>query len=143
MKYLPTLQIILAGFFLTSCIGEIVFPSSRILVQEYTYEGYSGIEISDAFDVYVNFSDNEEKIEIETNENLLPYIIVAKEGSKLVIKVENRTNIRPGFTLKAYVTTSQISDIYLSGASQITLLDPLEAPDVSVEIEGASRLNGR
>jgi len=96
---------------LFSCdvFDERVSPSSNVTTRNESFDNYSAIEASHAFQVYVNFSDTEETIEIEANDNLHQYIEVSKVNNTLKIRINNNINIRGSATLKAYITTKQVS----------------------------------
>jgi hypothetical protein len=65
--------------------NEQVKPSGAITTRNEAFEDYDMIEASHAFQVYVNFSDTEESIEIEANDNLHQYIEVKKINNVLHI----------------------------------------------------------
>ncbi len=133
------------GVLLSSCeeISTKVTPSNNISTQIKSVGNYSGLHVSNAFTVFVEFSESEESIEIEANDNLHQYIDVYTSGDKLIIKLKDNINIKNGHaTLKAYVTTKYLSEFDASGASSITLQDELITSDCSVELSGASFFRG-
>ena len=133
--------ILLCGLII-SCDHEIIKASGAITTREIQFSGYSALEVSDAFKTYVEFSDTEEKIEIEANENLQERIIVELVDGTLRIKVKNHTSIRGNPTLNAYIITKRITDFDLSGASKVILDSELVASDVSIKLTGASEFTG-
>ncbi|MCK5664063.1 MAG: DUF2807 domain-containing protein [Thiotrichaceae bacterium] len=128
---------------LSACESTGIKPSSNITIQDRTIEDYSGIEISTAFTVDVTFSATEEKIEIETNENLHAYIDVVKSGNNLAIKLKDNTNIQGNSTFKAHITTGNIFKyISVSDASSLIFNNQLDAINVEISLSGASLFNG-
>lgn len=129
---------------LSSCekIGNTITPSGKVTTETMNFTGYNALDVSHAFNVYVSYSSTVENIEIEANENLHQYIIVEKQGDKLIIKLKDRINIRNNATLNAYITTGYLSDFYVSGASGITLEDPWYVNNMNIELSGASRFSG-
>lgn len=125
-----------------SCDHEIIKARGAITTREMEFSGYSALEVSDAFNVYVRFSDTEEKIEIEANENLQDRIIVELVDGTLRIKVKNHTSIRGNPTLNAYIITKKITAFDLSGASKVNLETELVASHISIELTGASEFTG-
>ncbi|MGD2035003.1 MAG: head GIN domain-containing protein [Bacteroidales bacterium] len=144
MKLKMNLATFLLLLVLTGCeYGSVsIDPSENIINEEYTYDNFSGLDISSTFEVYVEFSDTEEKIVIEANENLHPYIKIFEEESKLNIMLEDNVNIRGRATLKAYITTSSLSGFSASGASVITVEDLIERSSVTIDLSGASYFTG-
>lgn len=132
------------GLLITSCQNiNTVIPSSSVTTQEEHYENYNGIEVSTAFTVDVHFSDIDEIIEIEANDNLHQYIEVEKINNVLRIRLKNGTNVRGNSTLKAHITTKNHLETYsASGASRIILNNELVAEFVSISLSGASTFTG-
>lgn len=72
--------------FLSSCDYEHVRADDEITTRDLSLSGYSGLKVSDSFDVYVTFSDTEEQITIEANDNLHDRIVVSREGTMSLLK---------------------------------------------------------
>jgi hypothetical protein len=132
------------SFLLSACEKDnTIKPSANVTTQDRTIEDYSGIEVSTAFTVDVTFSSTEEKIVIEANENIHAYIDVIKSGDNLSIKLKDNVNIQGNSTLKAHITTGNtLKEIFVAGASLVTLNNQLDAIDVTASLAGASFLNG-
>lgn len=125
-----------------SCDHDSIRAKGEVTTEEAYYANYTGLNVSDAFNVYVRFSETEEKIEIEANENLHEKIIVRKEGNTLTIKLINYTTVKGNATLNVYITTKNITDFDISGASNIILESELIASNVEIKISGASEFTG-
>lgn len=126
---------------------------------------FSSVEVSNALELHVK-QDSTYSINIETDENLLQYIIIENDGDKLKIYTENNANLDPtnGDRVKVYVTapvyknleangactiigdniitSNEQIDVDLTGASDAQL--EVKVPKMSVEMDGASgiRLKG-
>lgn len=133
--------IILCGL-LTSCDHESIRAEGAVTVNAVQLSGYTGLEVSHAFEAYVKFSDSEEKIEIEANDNLHDKIIIKKEGDNLVVGLKKNTNVRGNVTLRAYITTSNINHFDISGASALVLENELNAQTAEIRMSGASTFSG-
>ena len=68
--------LVILSSLITSCDHESIRAKGAVTVNELQLSGYTGLEVSHAFEAYVKFSDSEEKIEIEANDNLHDKIIV-------------------------------------------------------------------
>lgn len=135
--------IILFSIVFTACENtENVIPNDNVTTQQHSYSDYDRIEAEAAFTIYVEFSDTEETIEIETNDNLHQYIEVKKESNTLRIGIRDNINIKGSATLNAYVTTKNVTGYAASGASRIFVDDELSAEDVSIFLSGASQFTG-
>ncbi|MGS0528251.1 GIN domain-containing protein [Zobellia nedashkovskayae] len=69
-------------------IIDHVKASDEITTKDLTISDYDKLKVSNAFDVYVNFSEGEEQIRIEANDNLHERIVVAREGNEIIIKLK-------------------------------------------------------
>ncbi len=127
---------------LTSCDHESIRAKGAVTVNDVQLSGYTGLEVSHAFEAYVKFSDSEEKIEIEANDNLHEKIVVKKEGNNLIVRLKKNTNVRGNATLKVYITTKNIDYYDISGASSLLLEDELNAQKAEIRMSGASTFSG-
>jgi hypothetical protein len=91
---------------------------------------------------YITFSDNEEYIEIEANENLHDYIIAKKDGDKLIVKLKNNINIKGRETLNVYITTPQIDRFEASADAQIHLQNALITTDAEIIVSADAYFTG-
>jgi hypothetical protein len=138
-----TATIFFAGIILNACDSVIdVVPSNNVVTQEYTFSGYENIETESAFTVYVEFSDTEESIVVEANENLFEYIEVNKTSDNLKIGFRENISIKGSATLKAYVTTKDVSGYLATGASKFIVEDEILTEDAIVFLSGASQFIG-
>lgn len=102
--------------------------------------GFSGLEVSNTFDVTVSFGD-EESVTLRVDDNLVTHLDVGVSDGTLRIGVEPRTSVRDA-TLHADVTARSLSRIDVSGASQVHLSDVLTGTRFEVVVSGAGRLDG-
>lgn len=131
------------GMVMSSCeIPNRVIPSGNLTTQVKYISDYDAIEASNAFTVYVNFSENEESIEIEADDNLQPYIEVRKVSGTLIIGLRNNINVRGNATMRAYITTRQVTGYTASGASNFFIDNDLTANAVNIHLSGASYFGG-
>ena len=127
---------------LSSCDYEHVSAKGEVTTRDLSLSGYNGLKVSNAFDVYLTFSETEEHISIEANDNLHDRIVVAREGDDLIIKLKRFTTIKGKPTLKAYISTKNIKDFNLSGASTVTLGDIWDTNKGKIELSGSSEFSG-
>jgi len=139
-----TLILLSFSLFLFSCnvFDEHVRPSGDVTTRNESFENYNAINTSHAFQVYVNFSDTEEIIEIEANDNLHQHIEVKLVNNTLEIGLRDNISIRGSATLKAYITTRHVSSFSGSGASRFINQSPIEAENVNIHLSGASNFSG-
>ncbi|MCP4123014.1 MAG: DUF2807 domain-containing protein [Bacteroidetes bacterium] len=130
------------AFAFTSC-DKVITPSGNVTQESHSFNGYDAIDISDAFNVTVTFAPIQPGIVIEADDNIHEYIDIKKIGDRLYIGVERNFNISGPATLKAYISTlDDISGLYASGASMITIADECSTDNLRMEASGASRMVG-
>jgi hypothetical protein len=135
--------IILFAIVFTACENtEDIIPTDNVNTQQHSYSDYNHIETEAAFTVYVEFSDTEESIEIEANDNLHQYIEVEKESNTLKIGLRDNINIKGPATLNAYITTKKVTGYAASGASRFFVDEVLSSEEVSIFLSGASQFAG-
>jgi len=143
MKTRTILTLIAAiAFAFTSC-DKVITPSGNVTQVSHSFNGYDAIDISDAFNATINFAPIQPGIVIEADDNIHEYIDIKKIGDRLYIGLERNYNISGPATLKAYISTlDDISGIYASGASMITMADECSTDNLRMEASGASRIIG-
>ncbi len=120
-----------------------IIPSGNVTTVNKTITGYTKVNVSGPFSLYATFSDTEEIIEIEANENLHAFITVEKQNDQLVIQLANNVSINGANTvLNVYVTTKQLDAFYGVGAVNIKLQNELIDNNLLVELTGASNFTG-
>lgn len=127
---------------LSSCEYETIRASRHVTKREVNYSDFNGIKVSNAFNAYITFSDTEEKIEIEANENLHDNVVLKIEGNDLIVKLKKHTIVGGKVTLNVFITTKRITHFDISGASNLTLENALVAENASIELSGASEFYG-
>jgi len=141
-KNIITLLVVLF-FIIASCEkDELIKPSNVVTIQDKPFFDFSKLDIGTAFTVFVDFSDTEEIIQIEANENLHQYIIVEEISGVLRISLQNNISISGNTTLKAYITTDNITNFVVSEASLVTLNNKLTTSNVNIELNSASSFIG-
>ncbi len=127
---------------LSSCYKDTIRVSGDVTREEINLSGYSGLRVSHAFNVFVTFSDTEERIVVEANDDIQGHIIVEKDRNHLIVRLRKHTNIKGNATLNVYITTDNITYFDAAGASNITLENELVAEKAAIELSGASNFSG-
>ncbi|NAS13572.1 head GIN domain-containing protein [Poritiphilus flavus] len=140
-KLIP-LYAIICTLFLASCDRETVRVSDAVSTREVRISGFSGLEVAQSFRAFVTFSDTEEKIEIEANDNVHDKILVSLDGDNLYVRIKPNTNLRGDVTLNLYITTSSLERFRATGASRIQLENELSEREVFIRLSGSSDFFG-
>jgi hypothetical protein len=137
------LLIIACSFiFLSSCHflhgGERVKGNGNIKKEQRTAGVFNSVEVSGDIDLYVK-QDSARSINIETDENLLPYIEVRNDGDHLIISPKEGYNPDPSQAIKVYVSSPVFKELEASGASKIVGENMITSGDaVTIQLSGAS-----
>ena len=131
-------------FGLGSCTKDSfhVHPSRTVTTQEVYLNNFSSIDISNAFEAWIEFVDSGEYITVEANENLHDYIVVEKNGRELEVRLKRNTNIRGDATLKVYIGLDHLDHLDVSGASTAYLENTLDETELGLHVSGASHVEG-
>lgn len=121
---------------------NVIVPSQNITSEYLDISGYAAVEVNDAFELEINYTDSEQPIEVLANENLHQYIEIVKTSEGLIIGIQNDISISGNVKLKVILNTGYLTGYTANDASLISLKDILLENDVSVYLTGASQLNG-
>ncbi|MDT0621454.1 head GIN domain-containing protein [Croceitalea vernalis] len=127
---------------LTSCEKNTIRASGQVTSREFSFTNYDGLEVGGAFEVFVRFSETEERIEIETNSNLQDRLIVRVDETTLKIRPKDNLQVKGNPTFRAYITTSNLLNFNLSGATTLALEDEWITDIGNIRMSGASNFTG-
>ncbi len=127
---------------MTSCSYETIRVSDEIVTLEYDFDDITALEVATDFKAYVTFSETEERVRIEANDNLIEKINVYKDRGRLVVKLDNNLRIKGRETLNLFVTTRNISDFKASSDASIFLDSPLATTTVAIELSSDAYFEG-
>ena len=139
--------ILLSAMFYFGLIGCVrdelrINPSGNITTQSYPISDFDELVVQDLFEVYIKFSDSEESLVIEADDNIHHLVEINRRNGTLSIGLEDRVNIRRAPTLRAYLTTSNLHLIEASGAASIILENEWVNGSTRIELSGASHFEG-
>lgn len=142
MKKIRILATLAGLTILAACDNQSINPSSNITIQDRSVGEYTGIVVSTVMEVDVTFSDTEEKIEIEANENLHAYIDVYLSGNQLIVKVKDNTSIKGSATLRAHIYTGNpIEKVIISDAASLIMNNELSTNNILLAMADATFMN--
>ena len=115
-------------FFLISCVllasCDYTTGSGNIITQNRSVGNFSGISVSNSFDVEVKIGPVAE-VRVEADDNVMKYIVTNVSGNDLRIKVEGMHNIN-NVHMKVYITTPELNSIKASASSSVKVLDVIK-----------------
>lgn len=136
--------ILVLGVLITSCEKDELFvtPSAKVTTSGISATGLTSLDVSSLFSVYVSFSETEETVFVEANENLHHLIRISQIGNKLKVGLENNTRIDGEPVLNLYVKTSSLEKVKAEGAVKVEFENLLVSEQFDIELSGASQFNG-
>jgi len=118
--------------------GRLIRGSGRMETREISQTGFTRLEISHAFDVYLT-RDGQYQVVVTADENLWDVIQVERSGSTLKLGLKEGTWSVQNATLEAEIRMPTLEVLTLSGASRLT--GQMDTPDLALEVSGASRVS--
>lgn len=125
---------------LTSCrwIGEErISGNGKIVTEPYDITGFSKVKVMGAMKLHVTQGDAY-AVKIETDENLMEFIIVQREGDVLVVRPERGITLRASDDVHVYVTAPKFEAFRASGASEVIGETALSGHNIFIDLSGAS-----
>jgi hypothetical protein len=130
------LMVALAG---VACTKQLT-GSGAVVSRQVPVSSFSKIQVSYAFQVRLS-TGSPEAVTIRVDDNLVDDLDVGVSDDTLRIGLSGGTSVSRA-TLQADVTASSVSAIETSGASAVTLVDPIRSSSFALELSGGSRFDG-
>lgn len=127
---------------MAACHGTQVKSSGHVVTIEKDFEGFKEVEVSNAFEVSIAFSEQDESVTVHVDDNLVPYLDMALRGDKLMIGLEDNLSIQGNAVMEVEIVTSDLQALQGSGASKIHLLNELKTSSFSLDLSGACNFDG-
>jgi len=120
--------------------GERIRGNGTIKTESRSTGSFNSVHVSGNADVFVK-QDSVFSIGIETDENLMEYIIIKTDGNTLKIRPKDRVNLKPTNAIKVYVSAPSFSNIEASGACQIFGENKIVSNEaIVIDLSGASNI---
>lgn len=124
----------------TSSYGASVQGSGHVQSRDYDYKGFSRVDVSHAFKLELT-AGTSEQVTIEADDNLLDRLDIHQSGDELYLGLKPGTTVRQA-TLRARVTTPQLTALKASGATSVHLTGFQSALPFRLEVSGAAHVEG-
>lgn len=117
---------------------ETVRGSGRMMTEERVVEGVLRVEMASIGDLAIEIG-GEERLTIEAEENLLPYIESNVSGNKLTLETRRGISIDPNEPVRYKLTVAALEEITVSGLGDVQA-PHLEAGRFRVRIPGSGNV---
>lgn len=140
MKKIIILVVVSSLILLTSCrFGSWrgVKGNGELAKEERDIDNFEKLNVGGSFNVEIKVGE-ETSLRIETDENLMKYIVTRVKGNTL--HIDSKKNLKPKEGLNIYITTNKLTEIDCSGAASVEAYD-VYSNRFKVDVSGAADVN--
>jgi hypothetical protein len=143
-KKIIAIMVTFTGLFLLSitCFAQTIAGNGNIQSQERTTGNFTGITCSGTFHVILT-QGNENKLKVETDENILPYVITEVRGNELDLRTKKGVTVRPTHSINVYITLRTLEAFDVSGVCKAESQNMLQSDHLKISISGSADINLR
>jgi hypothetical protein len=137
---LPILALIFSGceFVDAGFNSQRVRGSGKMSRENRNVRGFREVKFTSVGEVTLEQGATE-SLEIEAEDNLLPYIRTEVEGGRLRIGTERGVSLSPTITIRYRLTVKEIEGIELSGSGKI-VTSPLTCSEMKLNLPGSGEI---
>jgi len=119
--------------------SDLVNGSGKLATETRTVSGFERIRLNGLGAVTIQIGEGE-GLQIEAEDNLLPYIESTVENGTLVIRTRDHTNLNITRDIRYTIQVKSLTGLDLSGASTARVEGALRVETLQVTLSGASSL---
>ncbi|MEP6465788.1 MAG: head GIN domain-containing protein [Parafilimonas sp.] len=142
MKIFLSAFLVVAVF--TSCFNPLkktVNGSGTINSTQRSLSSFTEIKCAGSYTVQLT-QGSPASVKIETDDNLLPYIVTDVSGNQLNIHTKDDVNLRPSDKIKLTIITDKIESFTLSGSGDVSTTNKLTGGDhLDLSISGSGNMH--
>lgn len=116
--YLSFLLLLLVNSVFAQWPWEKMEGNGHVIKETRNLSGYTAVSSAGSWDVMIAYGESN-NIEVEGDENLLPYIETRVEDGKLVISSKKHINLRSKHKITIYISMTKVTGVSLSGSGDI------------------------
>jgi hypothetical protein len=125
---------------LTACIHHLrVEGNHHVVTESRNVSSFSEVKSQGDFEVNV-IRDSIQFVEVEAEENLMPYIETHVSGNDLCVKTKNHRWLDNNFPIRVTVHTPSIDKLDLSGSGSLNA-DSLNIQSLSIDLSGSGEMD--
>lgn len=117
--------------------NERITGSGNIKQEVRSQNPFKSISTSGNYNVYIQ-QGSKRDIQIEADDNLLPYIITTVDGNELRINTKKGYDIKPTKTINIYVTVEELEELNSSGSGGFYSKNSLKGDKVVFSFSGST-----
>ena len=114
-----------------------VSGSGNMITQNRSESDFKRVEAAGPMDVEIKMG-NSYKVEVDADDNLMQYIVVRKEGDKLVVKMKDHISVRNISGMKVRIEMPALSAVELSGSGSLKTIGQVTDPNkIEISVSGS------
>ncbi|OON95260.1 MAG: hypothetical protein ATN31_11380 [Candidatus Epulonipiscioides saccharophilum] len=133
---------IVGGLILSTLIlfnfQKSITGTGPVETQTYNISEFSSFDISGDLKVSLNIGD-EYLVQVTTNENIFDYLDISVKNNVLIYELKPDINIKDT-SIHMHVVCPKISNIDLAARAEMSILDPIECSELSINMSSLSNL---
>ena len=141
-NYLLTLLPALFAVLLSGCyfdidgdgLGPVIHGSGDIVVEERILSDFDRVVAEGSLEVIIS-QGNEQYVEVEADDNLLPYIRTSVRGGEL--RISNTRSFRTRHDVKVFITITALEALEIRGSGNVFGNTAISSVDLDLEINGS------
>ncbi|MHC1776072.1 MAG: head GIN domain-containing protein [Lentimicrobium sp.] len=102
----------------TGCVSERIEGNYSVIVEERNPRPFSEVSSRGSFRVVI-IPDDETRIEVKAESNVVPYIETWSDGTTLTVEYRNGYNIHEHYPVEVFLHTPVLESIRLSGSGKV------------------------
>jgi hypothetical protein len=142
MKYFSFFALLITLAF-SSCRfveGRNIKGDGSVGKNQRSLSGFNGVETRGSIDIEVSPGDY--KVEVESDQNILPYIVTEVENGVLVVHYKEEFRGYDVTTAKVYVTAPSLNTYKTHGSGNITATGQIKGGDkIDITVGGSGNIN--
>jgi hypothetical protein len=117
--------------------NEKITGNGNIKQEVRSQSPFKSISTSGNYNVYIQ-QGSKRDIQVEADDNLLPYIVTTVDGNELRINTKKGYNIKPTKTINIYVTVEELEGLNSSGSGGFYSKSSLKGDKVNFSFSGST-----
>ncbi|TAM98870.1 MAG: DUF2807 domain-containing protein [Chitinophagaceae bacterium] len=131
---------LLLSVFSLSCDAQRITGNGNIQSQMRETGSFHKIDCSGTFHVFLT-QGNSTQVKVETDENLLPYVITEVNGNTLDLKIKKEVSPNPSKSINVYVTLPELDALNVSGVCKVQSQNILQSDHLKINVSGTADMD--
>lgn len=115
--------------------SQVVRGSGDVKTEQRAISGVKRVTVANQGDLTIEIGE-EEKLLIEAEDNLLPYLLSEVQGSELKLGTQNNTNIQSTRPIRYYLTVKTLERLEVNSSGSISAPE-LNVDDFSIDVSSS------